>query len=337
MRRYDVIISLDTSKILHEILLKSFESILDETWTNFLRKRTESFTIISSLWIIIVVYKDPFGTVPVPWRPCRVSRCPAAASRTSTRRAACHRCRRAVGWARWVWAWAWRWALARARVFSNATTVIRAASPVRRATNPFTSDTGHGPRAAPLSRTTPRAWTSIIRTPARPVSVYRTHCTRCLHFSRRTATTDNTLSSFPVMDYTLLLRLPKALFLLLRPLSAFFFPASLSPNRVLGGFSFFSFILHYGFPLWLAKVFLSFFFFLLSLVDRTWSVANRVNFDFDKSLSYGAWCFFSHKILDFFMVFFEHSQEIFFYNGTYLFEFEKILLRVVTQVKQLCI
>lgn len=210
MRRYDVIISLDTSKILHEILLKSFESILDETWTNFLRKRTESFTIISSLWIIIVVYKDPIGTVPVPWRPCRVSRCPAAASRTSTRRAACHRCRRAVGWARWVWAWAWRWALARARVFSNATTVIRAASPVRRATNPFTSDTGHGPRAAPLSRTTPRAWTSIIRTPARPVSVYRTHCTRCLHFSRRTATTDNTLSSFPVMDYTLLLRLPKA-------------------------------------------------------------------------------------------------------------------------------
>lgn len=139
-------------------------------------------------------------SVPVPWRPCRVSRCRAVASRTSTRRAACHRCRRAVGWARWAWPWAWRWALARARASSNATTVTRAASPVHRVTNLFTSDTGQGPRVAPLSHTTPRAWTSIIRTPARPVSVYRTHCTRCLHFSRRT-TTDNTLSSFPVMDY----------------------------------------------------------------------------------------------------------------------------------------
>lgn len=250
----------NTTSKFREILLQIFESILDEMYEFFGKEEREpifeSFAIISR--IIIIVYKDPFGTVPVPWRPCRVSPCPAAASRISTRRAACHRCRRAVGWARWVWAWAWRWALARARVFSNATTVIRAASPVRRATNPFTSDTGHGPRAAPLSRTTPRAWTSIIRTPARPVSVYRTHCTRCLHFSRRTATTDNTLSSFPVMDYNSLLRLPKALFLLLRPL-----PASLSRIEFFS-VAFLSFLLScamvflYGLPRF-------FFFFFLSV------------------------------------------------------------------------
>lgn len=220
----------NTTSKFREILLQIFESILDEMYEFFGKEEREpifeSFAIISR--IIIVVYKDPFGTVPVPWRPCRVSPCPAAASRISTRRAACHRCRQAVGWARWVWAWAWRWALARARVFSNATTVIRAASPVRRATNPFTSDTGHGPRAAPLSRTTPRAWTSIIRTPARPVSVYRTHCTRCLHFSRRTATTDNTLSSFPVMDYTRFCVYPRPYFFFFVPFPLLFHESSSS-------------------------------------------------------------------------------------------------------------
>lgn len=143
--------------------------------------------------------------VAARWRRCRASRCRAPASRTSTRRVACPRCPPGVAWARWAWPWAWPSDRAPARASSNGTTATRAGWRDRRATSPFTWGTAPGRPAAPRSPTTRRASISTIRTPARPVSVYRTHCIRCLHSSRWTTTTatmDNTLSGPPVMDYT---------------------------------------------------------------------------------------------------------------------------------------
>jgi len=143
--------------------------------------------------------------VAVRWHQCRASRCQAPANRINTRRVACPRCQLEAAWVQWAWPWAWPLDRVLAHASNNGTMAIRAELRDRRATSLFTWDTAPGQPAVLRSPTTRRASISTIRTPARPVSVYRTHCIRCLHSSRWTTTTatmDNTLSSPPVMDYT---------------------------------------------------------------------------------------------------------------------------------------
>ena len=139
------------------------------------------------------------------WRRCRVSRCRAPVNRINTRRVACPRYPPGVAWVQWVWPWVWPSDRVLARASNNGTMAIPAESRDHRATSPFTLVTAPGQPAVLRSPITRRASISTIKTPARPVSVYRTHCIRCLHSSRWTTTTatmDNTLSSPPVMDYT---------------------------------------------------------------------------------------------------------------------------------------
>lgn len=129
----------------------------------------------------------------VQWRQCPASQWPLGrVSRTSIRAAECYR-RRATPaeWARWAWPLAWRSVRVPARVCSNATMAMPAECHGRRATSRCIWAMDRDRRAVRRNRTTLPAWISTITAriqPARLVSVYRTHCTRCLRFSQWTTT-----------------------------------------------------------------------------------------------------------------------------------------------------